>query len=564
MIKNKFIFLILFAFIIISLLLSCAKIVSPSGGPVDNAPPEILSVNPENNLTNFNYNSITIEFDEFFTIKDPAKTIFINPLINREIEHKIKGKSIIVYIPDSLDDNYTYNLNLYNAIADFNEGNIIENFKYTFSKNNFIDSLEIKGVVYDAFKNEPIENINVYLFKLGSDSLLLKNQFSWLTTTDKAGVFKFNNIPKGKYNLYYLLDKDFNHIYNSLEEKVGFCDSIINVEINKVNDSTVSNLTSIKTPLYVFQEEDTMLKISKSSRIRKGLQQIILNKPLQNILISNIDNTVADSIIYTQNKTKDTISIWVVGEKKDVMKVAVLNNNLTLDTISLSLKKLGKTGNDKENYIVPKIRTYNTFNNNYIHFVDTLKLISTNPLKSINSDSIFVIHQKNFKDEIIEDTIIKEVIIDKNPLYFSLIFNFVPGEKYKIIINKNVIEDVFLQKNDSTAFEIVYTDSLYYGGLSINITDTINSCHFFEFVNSKKNVVYKFDYDNYNQKYDFHNLIPDDYILYLYIDNNCNNKWDTGNFMDRKQAERIYKSSGKVMIKSSWENDIEWSIKESN
>ena len=59
------------------LLLRCANVVSPTGGPKDDTPPVVLSTSPNNNSVNFTDKTIHITFDEYVTLDNPTKNVLI-------------------------------------------------------------------------------------------------------------------------------------------------------------------------------------------------------------------------------------------------------------------------------------------------------------------------------------------------------------------------------------------------------------------------------------------------------------------------------------------------------
>ena len=67
---NKIILSTLLFFVLIVIAVSCAKVVSPTGGPKDELPPEIISSTPQNYSTNFKDKDIKITFNEYIQIKD--------------------------------------------------------------------------------------------------------------------------------------------------------------------------------------------------------------------------------------------------------------------------------------------------------------------------------------------------------------------------------------------------------------------------------------------------------------------------------------------------------------
>ena len=131
---------------------SCANTTTPpTGGPKDTIPPVLEEIYPVLGQTNVpvHKTQLKIEFNEYVKVKDP-KSLFLSPPLEKAPKHKIKGKSVIVYFENDLDSNKTYTLDLTNAIADNNEGNMFPGFTLVFSTGDVIDSMMVTGIVQDC------------------------------------------------------------------------------------------------------------------------------------------------------------------------------------------------------------------------------------------------------------------------------------------------------------------------------------------------------------------------------------------------------------------------------
>ena len=143
---QKYFLTILKLFIPVALALyaiSCATIVSPTGGPKDITPPKMLSSQPSDLSTNFNGNKIVLNFDEYIELKTPEKYLLISPPLKDLPDIKIKGHSVVIKLEDSLRVNTTYNFYLGDAIVDISENNPFANFNFAFSTGPDIDSLSL-------------------------------------------------------------------------------------------------------------------------------------------------------------------------------------------------------------------------------------------------------------------------------------------------------------------------------------------------------------------------------------------------------------------------------------
>ena len=57
---------------------------------------------------------------------------------------------------------------------------------------------------------------------------------------------------------------------------------------------------------------------------------------------------------------------------------------------------------------------------------------------------------------------------------------------------------------------------------------------------------------------DFFYLKPGDYYLRLFSDSNGNGRWDTGDYAQRRQPERVTYYPEKLVIRENWDTEITW------
>jgi len=537
----------------ISLFYSCAKVVAPTGGPVDVTPPLLLNTNPANKSVNLKQKDIVFIFDEFFTVQSPSQNIFLSPMIDEQINHKIRGKRLIVSLPDSLAENKTYTLYFNNAVADFNEGNKIKKLTYIFSTGNTIDSLNISGAVINAETGKSIGDATIYLFSEDKDSALLKKFPINFAYSNSQGEFKIENISKGEYYLFAIHETSQNHIYDNLSELVGFTGFPYNVEKIIENDSLIKTTISIEEPLLLFSEPDTILKLRSSKRIRKGLLQFEFNNKIENINITAIEGEYTyDTTLISISETGKTANYWFKDQGASSIKFHISVDNKFTDTINVSLTPAGKGRASDNVYEAIKINAQNLINNQHLSHFDTLIININNPITEINKDSMLLIEG----NAPVEFDVQKDVI---NPNNFRLLFNHKTNTEYKFILNDSAIIDFFNQSSDSTVLKFKTTDDDFFGTLGLKINFNIDTCHVIELVNKDNKPEYTFYYDTKKEIYNINKIAPGQYGLRVVFDNNCNQKWDTGSFSKRKPPEKTIKSKSDITIKSNWTVEVIWS-----
>jgi hypothetical protein len=178
------------------LLASCAKRGNITGGTKDTIAPVLKASFPKNFSTEFKGKTIKLTFDEFIKLKDLKKQLVVSPPLKNEplILPSTASKIISITINDTLQENATYNFNFGQSIADNNEGNPLNQFKYVFSTGKTIDSLAISGKVNDAYLKEAESFVSVMLYDVTTNFNCIQTN----TTLCYQYVGQFKDISLGE------------------------------------------------------------------------------------------------------------------------------------------------------------------------------------------------------------------------------------------------------------------------------------------------------------------------------------------------------------------------------
>ena len=307
---------------------SCANTTTPpSGGDKDTIPPVITNISPlpSTNVPTHN-TQIVITFNEYVTVKDP-KAIFLSPPLEKSPRYKIRGKSLVVYFESDLDTNTTYTLDLTNAIADNNEGNMYPGYTLMFSTGSQIDSMAITGVVRDCNTLQPIKGATVMLYKDLSDSAVFKRRPDAAVKTDDWGFFALRNIADTDYRLYAIRDESSNNIYDPDNDRIAFHDSIIRPTIVATDDLPELMKYDMKDTLHcearkaeyemvMFREKPSKQMIVNKVRIQPRSSYITFMAPSAQIDSLWIKGIPANRLITQFNIQKDSLEIWVNDRKR--------------------------------------------------------------------------------------------------------------------------------------------------------------------------------------------------------------------------------------------------------
>ena len=307
---------------------SCANTSTPpTGGPKDTIPPVITEIYPELGMTNVPVHGTKLEinFNEYVQVKDP-KSLFLSPPLEKTPKYKLKGKGVVITFESDLDTGKTYTLDLTNAIADNNEGNMFPGFTLVFSTGSRIDSMMVTGIVQDCNTLAPVKGATVMLYKDHADSAVFLARPDAAVKTDDWGFFCLRNVQDTVYRMYAIFDENNNNKYDPETEKVAFIDTLIRPvtvvndtlpELKKFDMKDTVNCLARKTEyeLNIFREKPSKQLIVNKERVGERTAYITFMAPYAQVDSIWIRNVPAENLITQFNIMQDSLEIWVNDPK---------------------------------------------------------------------------------------------------------------------------------------------------------------------------------------------------------------------------------------------------------
>lgn len=527
---------LLFIVIIILITSNCAKKGRPNGGPKDSIAPLLVTSSPPYGSLNFKAKKIKIYFDEFITLKNVNQQLIISPPLKYYpiiTPQSSPSKVITIKISDTLKPNTTYTFNFGNSIQDNNEGNKLERFKYVFSTGDYIDSLKTSGIIKDAYKQKFDKNINVLLYKIDStynDSIIYNQKPNYITNTLDSTLFDITNVAKGKYLLIALKDASNNFMFNPKEDKIGFYNRLIQLPKDSI----------INEPLVLFKEANKF-KMMRPKEISKGKILFGFEGNRENIQIQLL-STVPSSFKSTQRieQKTDTINYWYTSIDKDSLVFKITKDSY-IDTVTVFLRK------KKVDSLKVNSNISTAFN-----LKDTLTLTTNNPITKIDTSMI-----RFFKNDSIKVKYNLVASTTSNNIQF--LFDKKYETDYKLTLQPKALLDFFNTTNDSLQYTFKTKKPEDYGSISLTIKKNISSPIFIELLSEKGEILQKTK--SINNKVSFALLPPGKYLVRAIIDTNGNNLWDTGNYLQKTQPERIIYFPSILNIRSDWHLNESFTIK---
>ena len=510
---------------------SCALVVAPTGGPKDTKPPVAISYLPDSAAVNFNAKVIKIQFNEFIQLKDLQSQLVVSPPMQHPADIRAKLKFLNITIRDTLKPNTTYAFNFGSALADLNEGNALDGFKYVFSTGPYLDSLVLTGTVADAFNQTTQKGVYVMLYDTYTDSLPFKKIPSYFGKTKENGSFKITNIKPGTYKVVALKDVNSNYRYDSPDESIGFIDTLFHINANAA------------IQMSIFKEAARKQYIKRSWTPEFGHLQLVFNRPTKEAKVKVVDNPSALQLWTTHH---DTVDIWLPNYSSDSIKAVVEENHKVLDTLHLEMP-------DKKS----KLRRFrfSLLSNNASSAFDlnsALVLVYNHPLAAINADLIQV---KNYNTTIPFAAKISNEKANRAEINAA----WIEDSTYTLTCKKGALTDIYGLPSDSVQLKLHLHQLNYYGTLQLKVQLPHAGPALIQFVDEKDNVMREKRIARDSTLY-FDFLPPMTYRIKYIADTDNNGEYTTGDYLQHRQAEQVIYYPGPLKLRSNWDLEQAWQI----
>jgi hypothetical protein len=532
--------------LVLLLLASCAQVLTPDGGAKDAIPPHVIEYAPDSAATNFTGNKIVLKFDEYVQLKDLNNQLIISPPLDNDPDVIIRRREIVITLNDTLLPNTTYSISFGNAIRDITEENILDNFRYVFSTGPVIDSLQVSGKVVNASTLAGEKGILVMLYNNTGDSVPLKQRPYYFAKTKDDGSFTMTNLKAGKYKLIALDDKNSNYFFDNAAERIAFSNDLVDLTRNK---------DSIN--LKIFQEEPVKQSRIKAQQNAPGRFSFAYTLSLKDPQITFIPALPAGMDVFKEvSVTGDSIDLWFSSVLLDSITFVIHDEATALnDSIAMMMFKPGdknkriRTGavDPRKLVVNPNVMTGSLFD-----LGKPLIIYSNNPLRAFNPKDFILLKGK--------DTLKAEAVLAANKRTINFNYSFAEDSSYSLYVKPNAVTDWFGQKNDTIKVNFKIRESRYYGTLNVKLTGLPAENYLLRVVNDKDVAIRELKIsDATTAKFEL--LGPGSYRLKLIADENKNGKWDSGNYLQHKQPERVIYYINPVKMRSGWDMDVEWIFK---
>lgn len=547
------------------LMQACAKIVMPVGGPKDTTPPAITRVQPPDGSTNFKAKQIKITFDEYVTFTNAGENVLVSPPLASLPDFRLKGKSLIIRIKDSLQTDATYNMVFAHFFRDYHESNSLDYYHYCFSTGETLDSFMVRGTLRDALTLQPQADFFVMLYKRNIDSLPLTTRPDYVTKSLPDGSFSFENITSGQYKIFALKDIDANLVYNLPNEAIAFSDlpvmafqkpaTTADSLQRSQQDSLAAAFDSLPSmDLLTFTETDTAQKLLRHESPQEGEYRFPYNAPFDSFTATPLQGEA--EYFQVVAPTSDTITWYLKEPLEDTLIYLFKADNCT-DTVYITPYKARRTAERGRRHDINASHLGIALEN-VGELYKPLVLRFTYPVRPVKQLGITVwTRQKGTNDTTFYTTSVPDTFTMRLPLPIT----FESKKNYSVLIRDSVFTGYNRLSHDTLLTNFNTKSEKEYGNLIMNYFVSGTERHHIVQLWSDTKLIRE-DIITQSQTIEYRHLAPGNYKIKVIYDNNSNFRWDTGSYRAHRQPEQTCFFPHDITIRAYWDIEEDFIIPE--
>lgn len=571
----------------IGLFYSCANMASPTGGRYDETPPRLIRSTPPNGALNVNKRIVVFQFDENIKIEKPSEKVIITPPQKELPVIKSIGKKAVVEFNDEFLLNATYTIDFTDAIVDNNENNPLENFAFSFSTGDQLDTLAVSGIVLSAENLEPAQGIYVGMHTNLNDTAFTRIPFERISRTDSRGKFTVKGLAPGKYRMYALGDKNRDYTYDNPQETIAFLDSIVlPSSMSSVRQDTVFKdsitVDTIKTVHYTrFLPDNIVLRAFESGFKRKYFQKherpnrenlkIYFAAPTQPPTIEMIKPFFKNNDWYLLEKSKgnDSLTFWISDSlisrhdtlilKMEYLKTDTLNRDvLQTDTLSFNFRepKQNRREKDEENKEEIRFLKINSNIQSTHEIYAPIRFEFEQPVIDFDSSKVKLLQEVDSTFSPVPFTLITDSL---NPRKYTLRNKWEAGGKYRLALDSASIYSIYGLWNDKIEQSFTIKSLDQYGNIRFLISGIPNrKTAYVELLDKSDKPFRKVRVKN-DEALIF-DINPGTVYARLFIDENNDGLWTTGDYEKKRQPEPVYYYPRSYEIRAYTDHEESWDI----
>lgn len=548
-----------FILLLLILLTACAKQGMPPGGPEDKTPPRVVETIPLNGQTSVDPSTqVEIKFSE--NLRSPALSaaVFISPFPGEGVKYKWRGKKLSIKFPSPLLPKRTYVVTLGTGLKDYRNNAMDSTFILAFSTGEALDRGEMTGQLYMDTDASGVD-VWAYQIKNGEDPDPLQNSPDYIVQCEKGGRFQFTHLTEGRYRLFVIRDLAADRLYQPMEDEIGL--TFRDVALDSLSRFRARNLS------FRLTREDTLgpalTRVRPLDRRHvvfqfneEVLNQDTLSNAVFSIMTENWQDTVHISEYYQDPLNKRVIHIYVDSLLEGITYQAGAEylSDLAGNMLEANNEAVTFEGSGKADTTGPSILEINPAPNAKMVALDKeFRLIFNEWMDNTEFPSGF--HAADTSGHPVDG---KLKWLNPAEVIFTPETGWKRETMYRIALSDSGITDITGNSLADTVFQFqtMNPDTLSEISGQVIDPDTIASGPIFIQARQLRNpdLSYELVLDQPGA-YRIKNILPGQYRISAFRDEDRNGKYSYGKVMPYHPAERFIMYADTIGVRTRWPNE---------
>jgi len=220
----------LFVAVLVAVTVSCAKMAYPPGGPLDTAPPTLVSNVPDSFAVNVPRETpVLLEFSEPMDTKSVDDNLFIVPIPPRwpDLNWRSRDRVLELKFSEPLLENTTYVISVGAKARDQRRNPLDSSLMLCFSTGGTIENRRVRGKLASytfGKEGENVTGVDVIAYRIGIGDTPpdpRKDVPDYFTQSGSSGEYEIVGLSGGTYRLFAVGDKDRNGFYSEGYDMIG-------------------------------------------------------------------------------------------------------------------------------------------------------------------------------------------------------------------------------------------------------------------------------------------------------------------------------------------------------